>query len=161
MLRLQQLECHRIGTSLAVLESSCSLGKMVAVWGNPRFLKIYDHKPCPRECLPVVRQRTMKPDELGGEMRPGWINALPLLEVREAPAIAYLFAVVGYCGISLHKAGMGEHEHCYPVRFQDAVEGTHGAVQVRGIHQHIVCDHQVKGRISKGVQFGAGIHAEV
>src|SRR5215510_11557830 len=161
MLRLQQLECHRIGTSLAVLESSCSLGKMVAVCRNSEFLKVHHDKPCRLECLPVVRQRTMKPNELGGEMRPGWIDAFPRLEVRAIPAIIDLVAVLRYGGTLLRKAWMGEHEHCYPVRFQDTVEGVQSSLKVRGIHQHIVCDHQVKGRISKGAQFGAGIHAEV
>src|SRR5262245_55925458 len=56
---------------------------------------------------------------------------------------------------------MGEHEDCHPVRFQETVEGVQSTVQIKGIHQHIVRDHQVKGRISKGAQFGTGIHAEV
>src|ERR1043166_10143602 len=81
MLRLQQLKCHRRGTGLAVLELSFSLGKMIAVCRNPGLLKVHHAKPCRHECLPVVRQRTMKPDKLRGEVCPWWINAFPLLEV--------------------------------------------------------------------------------
>src|SRR5215813_3559164 len=56
---------------------------------------------------------------------------------------------------------MGEHEDCHPVRCQDTVEGVQSSLQVRGIHQHIVRDHQVKVCISECAQCSAGIHAEV
>src|SRR5712691_9948840 len=132
MLRLQQLKCHRRGTGLAVLELSFSLGKMVSLCRNPGFLKVHHAKPCRHECLPVVRQRTMKPDELRGEMCPWRIDTFPLLEVREIPAIIDLVAVLRYRGTLLRKAWMGEHEYCHPVHFQEAVECMHGALQVRG-----------------------------
>jgi|RhiMetdeSRZDD1v2_1073273.scaffolds.fasta_scaffold52001_6 hypothetical protein len=53
-LRLLELKCHRSGTGLAILELSCSLGKMVALCRNPGLLKIHHDKPCRLECLPVV-----------------------------------------------------------------------------------------------------------
>src|SRR5215467_12606939 len=56
---------------------------------------------------------------------------------------------------------MGEDEHCHPVRFQDTVECMQSSLQVRGIHQHIVRDHKVKGRIKDCAKGSAGIHAEV
>src|SRR5262249_4948716 len=102
-----------------------------------------------------------KPDEFRGEMCPGWIDAFPLLEVREIPAIGDLVAVVRHGSTSLRKAGMREHEHCHPVRFQDTVECMQSSLQVRGIHQPIIRVHQVKGRISECAKGSAGIHAEV
>src|SRR5215471_4491297 len=134
MLRFQQLKCHRSGTGLAVLELPFRLGKMVAVCRNPGLLKIHDDKPCCPECLPVVRQRTMKPDELRREVCPGGINTFLGLEVREIPAIRDLIAVLRHGSPFLRKAGMGEHEYCHPVWFQDTMESVQGAVQVRGIH---------------------------
>src|SRR6266516_7169767 len=89
LLLLLELKCHRSGTRLAILELSCGLGTMVSLCHHPGLLKIHDDKPCCPECLPVVGQRTMKPDKLCREMCPWWIDAFPLLEVREAPAIAY------------------------------------------------------------------------
>ena len=56
---------------------------------------------------------------------------------------------------------MGEHEHCHPVRFQDAVERFHGSPKVRGIHKHIVRNHHVKVLVIEGAQYGARIHTEV
>src|SRR5215510_8123233 len=120
---------------------------MVAVCRKSGFLKIHHDKPCRLECLPVVGQGTMKPDELRREMCPGGINAFPWLEVREIPAIIDLVAVLRYGSTFLRKARMGEHEDCHPVRFQDTVECMQSSLQVRGIHQHIVRDHKVKGRI--------------
>src|SRR5215471_21674043 len=93
-LRLLELKCHRSGTGLAVLELSFRLGKMVAVCRNSGFLKIHHDKPCCPECLPVVRQRTMKPDELRREVCPGGINTFLGLEVRDIPAIRDLIAVL-------------------------------------------------------------------
>jgi hypothetical protein len=53
-LRLLELKCHRSGTGLAVLELSCSLGKMVVLCHNPGLLKIHHDKPCCSKCLPIV-----------------------------------------------------------------------------------------------------------
>jgi hypothetical protein len=82
----------------------------------------------------------MKPSELRPEMRPGRIEAPPLLEIREMPAIIDLCAIVRHGSTLLWKARMGEHEYCHPVHFQDTVEGvqkvypefdTHTIIQVR------------------------------
>ena len=87
LLLLQQLKCHRSGTRLTILELLWGLGKMIPLCCNPGFLKIHHGKPCYPECFPVVRQRTMKPDKLRGEMRPRRIDTFPRLKVREAPVI--------------------------------------------------------------------------
>src|SRR6266545_3943483 len=118
---LLQLECHRIGTGLAVLEPSCGLGKMVSVFRNPGLLKIHADKSCRHEGLPVVRKRPMKPDELRCEMGPRRTRAFLRLKVRKAPAITYLFAGFRHGCPVLWKTRMGEHQHGHPVSFQDAV----------------------------------------
>src|SRR6266508_5491424 len=81
LMLLLQLECHRIGTGLAVLEPSCGLGKMVSVFRNPGLLKIHADKSCRHEGLPVVRKRPMKPDELRCEMGPRRTRAFLRLKV--------------------------------------------------------------------------------
>jgi hypothetical protein len=161
LMLLPQFECRRIGTGLAVLEPSCGLGEMISVFSNPRLLKIHDDKPCRPECFPVVRKRSMKPDELRCEMGPGRIRAFPRLEVWEAPAIPDLFAVCRHGCTALWKTRMGEDQHGHTVKFQDSVERVHGSPKVRSIHEHIVRDHHVKVLIGDGAKLGAGIHSEV
>src|SRR6266540_5570575 len=141
---LLQLECNRKGTSLAVLELCFVLGKMVSVFSNPGLLKIHHDKPRRHECLPVVRKRPMKPDELRFEMGPRRIRAFPLLEVRETPAIPCLFTVFRNCGTPLRKAWMGENENRHTAGSQNSVESFHGLSKVRDIHENVVRDHHVK-----------------
>src|ERR1051326_8839682 len=94
-------------------------------------------------------------------MCPGGVNAFLWLEVREIPAIRNLVAILRHGSTSLRKARMGEHEYCHPVRFEDTVECVQSSLQVRGIHQHIVRDHQVKVCLRECAKGRAGIHAEV
>src|SRR5262245_13200583 len=106
---LLQFECHRTGTAFVVPKFFCSLRQMIPIFRNPGLLKIHYSKPCRHKCLPVVRQRSMEPDELRCEMGPRWISTFPRLEVWKTPAIPYLFAVFRDGGTALGETRMGEY----------------------------------------------------
>src|SRR5262245_3290674 len=152
---LPQFECYRTGTGFAVPKFFCSLGQMIPIFRNSGLLKIHYRKPCRRKCLPVVRQRSMEPDELRSEMGPRWIGTFSRLEVWKAPAILDLLAVFRDSSPALGKTRMGEYQHGQPLRFQNTVERYHRSLKVGDVHKDIICDQQVIVLVLKVRELGA------
>lgn len=110
---LLQLEGNRIGTGLTIVEFSRIRREVVSLFRDPRLIKFQDHKSRSLECFPVVREWTVKPDRLGGEMPPRRIHAFPPVEVRKTPPIVDFLAVTSDSGTALRKARQLSAQACF------------------------------------------------
>ena len=64
-------------------------------------------------------------------------------------------SLVGGDGASLGEAGMGEDDDGHAMGAQHPAEGAYGAVEIGGVHEHVVGDHHVDGGTAYGLELRA------